>query len=83
MRLRSAGESGAPVGQMTGALMKSMQGKITEALEAKRVSVEDVYGDGRYRHGTICSKDNVSPWSREGKIASLSSLPCRHADTLL
>eukprot|EP00882_Tetradesmus_deserticola_P010983 GHRQ01011617.1.p2 GENE.GHRQ01011617.1~~GHRQ01011617.1.p2 ORF type:complete len:150 (+),score=40.41 GHRQ01011617.1:97-546(+) len=40
--------SSAPEGQMNAALMEAMQAKIKDALEAERVSVADVYGDGRH-----------------------------------
>ncbi|KAF6259439.1 bola protein [Scenedesmus sp. NREL 46B-D3] len=40
--------SSAPEGQMNAALMEAMQAKIQEALEAERVTVADVYGDGRH-----------------------------------
>ncbi|WIA10604.1 hypothetical protein OEZ85_010787 [Tetradesmus obliquus] len=33
---------------MNAALMEAMQAKIQEALEAERVLVADVYGDGRH-----------------------------------
>ncbi|GAX80821.1 hypothetical protein CEUSTIGMA_g8256.t1 [Chlamydomonas eustigma] len=45
----SGGDAQAPQsGQVTSALMNSMSMKIQEALEAKRVEVRDVYGDGRH-----------------------------------
>lgn len=46
----------APEGQVSSALMASMQQKITEALEASYVQVKDVYGDGRHVSIDVVSK---------------------------
>jgi stress-induced morphogen len=43
-----AGEPIAPAGQVNAELMASMTANITEALQAKKALVTDVYGDGRH-----------------------------------
>lgn len=43
-----AGSSGAAAGQVTSALMEQMKSKIMEALETDKVTIADVYGDGRH-----------------------------------
>lgn len=50
MRSTQGGEGGAiaPLGQVTNSLMDSMSGNIREALEAQKVQVTDMYGDGRH-----------------------------------
>jgi acid stress-induced BolA-like protein IbaG/YrbA len=40
--------SGAAAGQVSSELMVSMEAKISEALGAKYVKVQDMYGDGRH-----------------------------------
>lgn len=61
--------------------MDSMKANITEALQAKKVQVEDVYGDGRHVQIAVVS-DMFEGKSQMNRQRMVYKVRCKHSKHL-